>query len=49
MYCTSPGDGPAEEEVEKANKEEGDEAHHKKVCKEDIVSFKDGFLFYSTW
>ena len=37
MYSASPCDGWVEEEVEKAEKVEGDEGHHKKVGKEDIV------------
>ena len=42
LLSTSPGDGPVEEEVEKAEKEKGDESHHKKVGQEDIVSHIDG-------
>ena len=42
LLCTSPGDSLVEEEVEEAEKEEGDEGHHKKVGKEDIVPHIDG-------
>ena len=42
FYCTLPGDGPVEKEVEKTKKEEGDEGHHNEVGKEDIVPHIDG-------
>ena len=38
LFSTSPSDCLVEEEVEQ---EEGDEGHHKKVGKEDIVPHKD--------
>ena len=37
MYGASSGDSLVGEEVEKAKKKEGDEGHHKKVGKEDVV------------
>ena len=40
LLSTSPGDSPKEEEVEKAEKEEGNEGHHKKVGEEEIVPHK---------
>ena len=49
LLSTSPGDSLVEEEVEKAEKEAGDEGHHKKVGKEDIVSHIDGVVMYLTW
>ena len=48
LLSTSPGDSPIEEEVEKVEKEEGDEGHHKKVSKEDVVGQIDGIILYLT-
>ena len=46
LFSTSPSDCLVEEEVEK---EEGDEGHHKKVGKEDVVRQIDGIILYLTW
>ncbi len=38
MYSSpSPGDSPVEEEVEKAEENEGYEGHHQKISEEDVV------------
>ena len=49
FFFTQPGDGPVEKEVEKAEKKEGHEGHHKRVGAEDIVPHIGANVWYLIW
>ena len=49
FFITQPGDCPVEKEVEKAEKKEGHEGHHKRVGEEDIVPHIGANIWCLIW